>query len=87
MPLLNLEFIILIVKVMIAVLPGVLGIFLIASTEETKRSIRNTVCNKLFGVSNAIEYPKFQRFLLIVGVLAILYSIPACWFLLLRKFF
>jgi len=87
MPLLNLSFIILIVQMVICVLPGVLGIFLIVSSEDTKRSMRNTVCNQLFGVSNAIECPKFQRFLIIVGVLGILFSIPATWFVLLSKFF
>lgn len=86
MPLLNLEFIILIVKMIICLLPAVLGIFLIVSSEDAKRAMRNTLCNKLFGVSNAIEFPKFKRFLIIIGVLTILYSIPATWFLLLRSF-
>lgn len=87
MSLLNLEFIILIVKIVFCVLPGVLGIFLIATSEESKRSMRNSFCNSLFGVNNAIAYPKFARILIIVGVIAIVYSIASSWFFLLRGFF
>lgn len=87
MALLNLEFIILIIKMVICVLPGVLGLFLIASGEETKRSLRNMLCRRLFGVRDAIEYSNFRRFLIVVGVLCILFSLPAIWFILLRNFF
>jgi hypothetical protein len=68
-------------------MPGVLGIVLLASSEESKRAMRNTLCNKLFGVSNAIEFPKFERSIIIVAVIAILLSLAASWFLLLRDFF
>lgn len=87
MSLLNLQFFMLIVKIVFCVLPGVLGIFLIASSEETKRGMRNSFCNSLFGISNAIAFPKFARFLLIIGSIAIVYSIGATWFFLLRGFF
>lgn len=86
MALLNLEFIILIIKMVICVLPGVLGICLLATSEENKRAMRNAFCNKLFGVSNAIAFPKFERFLIIASVIVILYSLAATWFLLLRGF-
>ncbi len=87
MELLNLQFVILVVKIAICVLPGILGIFLIATSEESKRAMRNSLCNRVFGVSNAIAYPKFARTLVVVGGLAIVYSLAATWFLLLRNFF
>ena len=87
MDLFNLGFAILLVKMTICVLPGVLGIFFIASSEDTKRSVRSNVCNQLFGVSNAIPFPKFARFLNIAGTLIIFLSLIATWFILLSKFF
>lgn len=87
MQLLNLEFVILLVKIVICVLPGVLGVYFISSTEESKRGLRNTFCNQLFGVSNAIAYPKFARFLNISGTVLLVFSLAATWFVLLRDFF
>jgi hypothetical protein len=87
MELLNIGFAILLVKIAISVLPGVLGIFLIASSEETKREMRMTLCNQLFGVSNAIPYPKFARFLYVSGTILLFISLGLSWLLLLRSFF
>ena len=87
MELLNISFALLLIKMALCVLPGVLGIFFIVSSEETKRDLRNTLCNKLFGVSNAIPFPKFERFLYISGTILLLLSVVATWFILLRKFF
>lgn len=84
MDLLNIQFALLIIKIGICVLPGVAGAYLIAMPEETKRSLRNRVCNYLFDVSNAIPYPKFARTLNIIGGLFIGFSLLATWFLLLR---
>ena len=87
MELLNVSFAILLIKMAICILPGVLGIFFIASSEETKRHMRSTLCNQLFGVSNAIPFPKFARFLYISGTLLLLLSLVASWFILLQGFF
>lgn len=87
MELLNVSFAILLVKMAICILPGVLGIFFIASSEETKRHMRSTLCNQLFGISNAIPFPKFARFLYISGTVLLLLSLVASWFILLRGFF
>lgn len=87
MELLNIGFAILLVKIAISVLPGVLGIFLIVSSEETKREMRMTLCNQLFGVSNAIPYPKFARFLYVSGTILLFISLGLSWLLLLRSFF
>ena len=87
MQLLNVGFAILLIKVAISVLPGVLGIYLIAASEEAKRSMRSAICNQLFGISNAIPFDKFSRFLYIIATLSLLFSGVAAWFLLLRKFF
>jgi hypothetical protein len=87
MGLLNIGFAILLVKMMICTLPGVLGIFCIVSSEDTKRALRSTMCNQLFGVSNAISYPKFARVLNTAGTVLIFFSLIATWFVLLKKFF
>ncbi len=87
MELLNVGFAILLIKIVICVMPGVLGIFFIASSEETKRHMRSTLCNQLFGVSNAIPYPKFARFLYISGTILLFISIGLTWFLLFREMF
>ncbi len=85
MQLLDVGFAILLIKMAICILPGVLGIFLIASSEEKKREMRNSICNKLFGVSNMIPFPKFERTLYIMGTLLILFTLVATWFLILRE--
>ena len=87
MGLLNLGFAILIVKMVICILPGVLAILVIAMSEESKRELRNKVCSKLFGVSNAIPYPNFVRGITIIATIMILFSLTASWFLLLRSYF
>jgi len=84
MQLLNLSFAILIIKMAICILPGVGGVFMIVTSEESKRELRNTFCSKIFGVSNAIPYPKFARSMLVLGSLLILFSLVASWFLLIR---
>lgn len=87
MGLLNLGFAFLVVRITICVAPALIGIYLISMSEESKRSLRNSLCNRLLGVSNAIPYPNFERMLIISGVVGILISGLATWFLLLRKFF
>ena len=87
MQLLNIGFAILVIKVTICILPGVLGIFMLTSSEEKKREIRNSICSRAFGVSNAIAMPKFTRAVHVLGALMVGFSILASWFLLLRRFF
>ena len=87
MELLDIGFAILLIKMVICVMPGVIGIFFIASPEETKRHLRSTVSNRLFGVSNVIPYPKFARFLYISGTILLFISIGLSWLILLRSFF
>lgn len=82
MELLNPAFVILLVKITVSVLPGILGIYFMSISEESKRALRNSFCKRLFGVSNAISYPKFERALLIIGVVGLLISAAASWFLL-----
>lgn len=84
MELLNVGFVLLIIKMAICILPGVGGIFLVASSEEIKRGMRNRLCNRLFGVSNAIPYPKFATTLVVIGLVMIVVSLALSWFLLLQ---
>ena len=86
MELLNISFFILILKITFSVLPGVFGVFLIFSSRNTKRKIRNMVCNQIFGVNDAIRTHNFARFLYVLGVLSILFSIVASWVLVVRTY-
>lgn len=85
MELLNPAFVFLVVKIAICVLPGVVGIFFLSISEDKKRELRNTLCNRIFGVSNVIPYPKFDRSLTVIGILGILVSAALTWFVLLSK--
>lgn len=87
MELLNIGFALLVIKIALCILPGVLGIFLLTSSEEAKHQMRGSICNQLFGVSNAIRYPKFRSFLQISGTLLLLVSLAATWWIHLKKFF
>ena len=86
MQLLNFAFFKFVLVLAICVVPGVIGIYFVVASEEAKREMRNKLCSKLFGVSNAIEYPKFARFLYVLGGLMIFLSAFATWFKYLRKF-
>ncbi len=87
MEILNIGFIILLIKLSFCVLPGVGGCYLIFSDRDRMRSLRAAICRQLFGVSNAFEYSKFSRFMRSVGVLLVVFSFVAVWFLFLRSFF
>lgn len=83
MELLNPAFIILLIKITICVVPASVGVYCLSLSEEAKRSLRNSLCNRLFGVSNAISYPSFERALWGIAVLCFLVSLTAAWFLVL----
>ena len=87
MQLLNIGFAILLIKMAICILPGVFCIYMIVSSEESKRELRNTFCSKIFGVSNAISYPKFTRAMAVLSALLLAFSLGSSWFLLLRSLF
>ena len=84
MPLLDIGFAILIIKMLICTLPAVFGIIMIVSSEESKRGFRNKFCSKVFGISNAIPYLKFTRAMYVFGTLLLAFSLVSTWFLLLR---
>ena len=87
MPLLNIGFAILIIKLAICTLPAVVGIALIVSSEESKREFRNKFCSKVFGMSNAIPYLRFTRIMVVLGTVLLAFSLVSTWFLLLRPIF
>ena len=84
MPLLNIGFAILIIKMLICTLPAVLGILMIVSSEESKRAFRNKFCRMVFGMSNAIPYLKFTRTMAVLGTVLLAFSLVSTWFLILR---
>lgn len=86
MDLISIGFAILIIKVSISILPGVYGFFLIFSSTETKREIRNKYCKLFFGVSNAMRTKRFARILYFFGFLFILLSCGLTWHFVVRVF-
>lgn len=86
MELLNIAFAILIVKITLCVLPGIFGVFLIFSSQNTKRSLRNKVCSQLFGIKTAIPAYRFVRFLYVAGTFLALLSFAAVWFLIVKPY-
>ena len=82
MELLNPDFVFLLLKISVCVLPGVVGLALLFTSEDAKRAWRNRISNQLFQVSNAIPYPNFERGLQIAAILGILFSLIVGWFLL-----
>ena len=87
MPLLDIGFAILIIKMLICTLPAVLGILMIVSSEESKREFRNKFCSMVFGMSIAIPYLKFTRTMYVISTLLLAFSLVSTWFLLLRPMF
>lgn len=81
MELLNIQFAILIVKVSLCVVPIAVGVAMISRKEEGKREMRNWICNRLFGVSNAIDYPKFSLVMKVAGGCFVFVGIAAIWVL------
>ena len=84
MELLNLSFAILLFKICFCVLPGVLAVALMLSSEDHKRSWRNTICRSLLGVSNAISYSKFNLTIMVFGSLLLIYSLTVTWFFIIK---
>ena len=82
MELLNPAFVILCIKIAICVVPAAVGIYLITMSEEKKRELRNSFCKSLMGVPNAIPYTSFERALIVIGVLGLLFGVVAAWFLI-----
>jgi hypothetical protein len=87
MPLLDLGFAVLLVKMCFCVLPITAGIYLFVVPEKSKRRWRNKVSTALFGASNLIPYSTFARVLAVLSTLLILFGALAGWVLLLRGFF
>ena len=86
MELLNVAFVILLVKIALGVVPLFTGITFLLLSEESKRELRNKICSQLFGVQKAIPFPNFNRALLIISVVLILLGGLISWFLVLKPF-
>lgn len=87
MELLNPQFVLICIKLAIGVIPVVLGVALLLTDEEKRRALRGGLCNRLFGVGNAIPMPKFNAALIGFASLAILFGLAATWFLVLSSLF
>ena len=87
MDLLSIGFAILLVKIVVLVFPGLLGLFFLLSSTETKRKMRNNLCWKLFGESHVFSFKGFVRFLNVLSGILIVISVALLWFILLEPHF
>ena len=86
MELLNISFGILLIKLTVSVLPLTLSIYILLSSEETKREIRSVVCRALFNINNAIPMRSFNRIIFWVGGLGVLFGLVSGWFLIIKPY-
>jgi divalent metal cation (Fe/Co/Zn/Cd) transporter len=82
MDLVNIGFIILVIKIAISVIPAVVGFYLIFCNRDQKREIKRIVCRTLFGSGSVFETDAFARFLVLLGLLLIVFSGLFAWFFL-----
>ena len=85
MPLLDLGFAVLLVKMCFCVLPITAGIYLFVVPEKSKRRWRNKVSTALFGVSNVISIASFQRVVAVFGTLMILFGKLRVFYILISQ--
>ena len=84
MELLNVSFLILVLKVGLCTCLGVFAMLLIFAKECFKRRFRDRVCFYLFGFHKAIKYKEFNKFLKILGLIFSLADGSLLWFLFFR---
>lgn len=84
MGLLNISFIILVLKVGLCTCIGMLAMFLIFAKEHSKRRFRDRTCFYLFGFHKAIAYKEFNKSLKIFGFIFFLADGLLLWLLFLR---
>lgn len=87
MELVNIGFAQLLIKIVLGVMPIVLGVYSLLLSEDSKRELRNKFCMAMFGVSGAIPYAKFSRAIMIIGALSIIFGSLLTWFLVLAPYF
>lgn len=87
MELLNVSFVLLLIKLSIGILPIAFGLYTFLISEDAKRNLRSTVCRALFNVSNAIPMKNFSRMLYWVGFVSLIFGLISTWAFILRPFF
>lgn len=81
------NFVILLLKLCIGILPLGFGTFILTTSEDTKRDLRSLVCRALFNISNAIPMKNFSRMLLWAGLSSLIFGLLSTWILILQPFF
>jgi hypothetical protein len=84
MDLLNVSFAILIIKIALGAVPMVAGVAYFCMQEDSKRELRNSICSGMLGVSNAIPFEKFHRFMVGLSFFAIVIGAIVFWLLVIR---
>lgn len=82
MDLVNIGFIILVIKIALSVVPVIVGFYLIFCSIDQKREIKRFICRSLFGSGSVFTTEAFARFLVVVGLLLIVFSGLFAWFFL-----
>jgi hypothetical protein len=85
MELVNIGFAILIIQIALSVVPAILGFYLLFCSIDQKREIKRAVCRTLFGSGSVFTTEGFSRFLVVVGLLMIIFSGLFAWFFLISN--
>jgi hypothetical protein len=83
MELVNIGFAILIIKIALSVVPVILGFYLIFCSIDQKREIKRAVCRILFESGSVFTTEAFSKFLVVIGLLMVIFGGLFAWFLLL----
>jgi hypothetical protein len=86
MELITIEFALLVIKITISVIPLAIGMYLIFCNIEQKRQIKRAFCRALFDSDHVIPTQGFAQFLIIFGVLLIVFSCVFAWFFIVSTF-
>jgi uncharacterized membrane protein YozB (DUF420 family) len=82
MELVNIGFVLLIIKIALSVVPVILGFYLIFCSIDQKRELKRAVCRALFGSGSVFTTEAFARFLVVIGLLMVLFGGIFAWFFL-----
>jgi hypothetical protein len=85
MELVNIGFAILIIKIALSVVPAILGFYLIFCNIDQKREIKRAICRALFGSGSVFTTEAFAKFLVVIGLLMVIFSGLFAWFFLISR--
>ena len=87
MELLNIRFVILVVKISVCALPAVFAIYLLAMPDKDQRRLGNKLNMLFFEAHGVISHQSWKRARLVIAAVALIFTGVATWFLILAGLF